>query len=197
MPRGDGFSVIRSVGAARMPLTIFVTAHDEYAIPALRAQALDYLLKPVDPADLAASIERAREQLGARRDHSLAERLERLVGAVESEPKYLRRLLARTDGRVVPIPVDEIDWIEAKDNYVVVHVGTSAVTIRSTLTALADQLDPRRFARVHRSTILRLDRVREIQPWFRGEHVALLADGTRVTVGAKYREEFLSRLGSG
>ena len=197
MPRGDGFSVIKTIGASRMPLTIFVTAYDEYAIPALRAQAVDYLVKPVDPADLAAALQRAREQLTARRDHSLAERLERLVGTAAAEPRYLRRLLARTDGRVVPIPVDEIDWIEAKDNYAVVHAGSSAISIRSTLTALADQLDPRQFARVHRSTIVSLTRVREIQPWFRGDYVALLADGTRLTIGATYREELLRRLGSG
>jgi two-component system LytT family response regulator len=195
MPRGDGFSVIKGVGADNMPLTIFVTAYDEYAIPALRAQAIDYLVKPVDPTDLAAALQRARDQLRARHDRSLAERLEKLVGA--SEPRYLRRLLAKSDGRVVPIPVDEIDWIEAKDNYVLVHTGTSTVTVRSTLTSLADQLDPTHFARVHRSAIVRLARVREIQPWFRGDHVLILADGTRLTIGASFRDEFLRRLGSG
>jgi two-component system LytT family response regulator len=195
MPHGDGFSVIKAIGPARMPLTIFVTAYDEYAIPALRAQAIDYLVKPVDPADLSAALQRAREQLRVRRDQSLAERLERLVGA--ASPRYVRRLLAKNDGRVVPILVDEIDWIEARDNYAVVHAGASAVTIRSTLTALADQLDPRQFARVHRSSIVNLARVREIQPWFRGEYVVILADGTRVGVGATYREELMGRLGGG
>ena len=195
MPRGDGFSVVKAVGPSRMPLTIFVTAYDEYAIPALRAQAIDYLVKPVDPTDLGAALQRAREQLRMRRDRSLVERLERLVET--SEPRYLRRLLAKTDGRVVPIPVDEIDRIEARDNYAVVHAGSSAVTIRSTLTSLAEQLDPRQFARVHRSAIVNLARVREIQPWFRGEYVVILADGARVTIGAAYREEFLRRLGSG
>jgi two-component system LytT family response regulator len=193
MPQGDGFSVIKAVGAARMPLTIFVTAYDEYAIPALRAQAIDYLMKPVDPADLGAALQRARDQLRARRDRSLADRLERLVGA--AEPRYLRRILAKSDGRVVPIPVDEIDWIEARDNYALVHTGSSVVPIRSTLTALAEQLDPRQFARVHRSSIVNLARVREVQPWFRGEHVVILADGTRVTVGETYRDGFLRRLG--
>jgi two-component system LytT family response regulator len=195
MPRGDGFSVIRGVGPARMPLTIFVTAYDEYAIPALRAQAIDYLVKPVDPADLGAALQRARERSRARRDESLAERLERLVGS--AEPRYLRRLLAKTDGRVVPIPVDEVDWIEARDNYAVVHAGASAVTIRATLTALAEQLDPRQFARVHRSAIVNLARVREVQPWFRGDYVVILADGNRVPVSATYRDGFLGRLQRG
>jgi two-component system LytT family response regulator len=195
MPHGDGFSVIKAVGAAHMPLTIFVTAYDEYAIPALRAQAIDYLVKPVDPTDLGAALQRARDQLRVRRDQSLAERLERLVGLTEA--RYARRLLAKNDGRVVPIPVDEIDWIEAQDNYAVVHAGSSAVMIRSTLTALAEQLDPRHFARVHRSSIVNLSRVREIQPWFRGEYVVILADGTRVGVGATYREELMGRLAGG
>ena len=196
MPRGDGFGVIKAVGAPRMPLTIFVTAFDQYAIPALRAQAVDYLVKPVDPADLGAALQRAREQLRARCDRSLGERLERLVRAA-AEPRYLRRVLAKTDGRVVPIPVDEIDWIEARDNYALLHAGPSAVIVRSTLTALTEQLDPAQFARVHRSSIVNLGRVREIQPWFRGDYVAILLDGTRLTVSSTYREAFLRRLGGG
>lgn len=195
MPRGDGLSVVKAVGPARMPLTIFVTAHDEYAIPALRAQAIDYLLKPVDPADLLAALDRAREQLRTRKNQALAERFERLIS--DAEPRYVRRLLVKTDARVVPVPVQEVDWIEARDNYAILHCGSAAHTIRSTLTALAEQLDPRHFARIHRSSIVNLARVREIQPWFRGDYLVLLIDGTRLTAGPTYREEFLRRLGRG
>jgi two-component system LytT family response regulator len=192
MPRLNGIGVASALAASEVPnashaphvphdtpAIVFVTAYDDYAIAALRAGAVDYLVKPVEPGELAEAVARVQ----ARRE----------AAAVPAAP--LRRLVARVDDRTLVIDLDDVDWLEAKDNYVIVHAGRQTATIRSTLGGLAARLDPARFARVHRSTVVNLSRVREIQPWFRGEHVLILADGTRLTVGPAYRDEFLRRLG--
>ena len=210
MPVTDGFGVVAAVGAARMPATVFVTAHDEYALRAFEARALDYLLKPVEPARLAEAVGRARERAergeeGASLHRRLAELVE--AAARDRHPEgssrdargprdatYLERLVLKDDGRLRVLRVDEVDWLEAHDNYVRVHAAGAAHLLRGTLGALEARLDPRRFARVHRSTIVNLDRVREIQPWFHGDSILLLADRTRLTVSRTYRDALLRAL---
>jgi len=180
MPRLDGLGVASALGAEAPPI-VFVTAYDAHAIAALRSGAVDYLVKPVSPTELAEAVARVQ----ARRTAALA----------PAEP-FLRRLVARAGERTVVLDLDEVDWLEARDNYVAVHAGRRTCTMRSTLGGLAARLDPSRFARVHRSAVVNLSRVREIQPWFRGEQLLILADGTRVTVGPSYREAFFRRLGA-
>ena len=194
MPGLDGFDVIASVnsGGAHPPAVIFVTAHEEYAVRALRTHAVDYLLKPVEPADLAAAIARVRVRRSTGDVSDMVARLDALLRG--SGQRYARRLISKVDGRTFVIPTSDVDWIEARDDAAIAHVVIATHPIARSLTALAEQLDPAMFARIHRSTIVNLERVREVQPWFKGEQVVLLKNGTRLTVGPTYRPSFLQSL---
>jgi len=205
MPELDGFAVVQTVGVAEMPVTVFVTAFDQYALKAFEAHALDYLTKPFDRERFQTSLGRAKQQVrlreAARRDvpaapppriggtdGELAERLMALLAGLERQQRYAERLMVKSAGRVVFLRVDEIDWIEAAGSYVRLHVGRDAHLLHEGIAALMARLDPARFARVHRSTIVNLDRVKELQPWFHGDAVAILRDGTRLQVSRTYRE---------
>lgn len=193
MPGLDGFGVVAKVGEERMPATVFVTAYSEHAVQALRVAAVDYLIKPVDPQELSEALARARKKIAERLSPASSSRQ---PAAVEA-PSYLRRLVVKDAGRMVIMDVDDVDRIEANRNYVMVHSGKKRAPVRATLAEIIDQLDPARFARVHRSTIVNLSRVREVQPWFRGEYVAILTDGSRVSIGSTFREGFLRQLKGG
>jgi two-component system, LytTR family, response regulator len=188
MPELDGFGVIRARGAQRMPAVVFVTAHDAFAVRAFEAQALDYLVKPLHAARFAATMARVREQhrLGAVR--VLAAQLQALLGVVD------RRIVAPTDTGTAVIDVDRIDWIEAEDNYVRVHAGSTAYLLRDSLAGLERRLDPDRFVRVHRGAIVRLDQVREVLTSANGETVAILRDDTRVPISRRRSAAFGQRL---
>jgi two-component system LytT family response regulator len=220
MPELDGFAVVHAIGVERMPVTVFVTAFDQYALKAFEAHALDYLTKPFDRERFETSLARAKRQVRLRAAHApvtaaagapagmlvpssplsnatiatpgvsaeMNERLVSLLSDLEQRQRYAERVLVRTAGRVVFLRVEEIDWIEAAGNYVRLHAGRDAHLVHEGLAALAARLDPSRFARVHRSTIVNLDRVRELQPWFHGDAVAILRDGTKVQVSRTYRE---------
>ena len=176
MPGGDGFEVVEQLGAAVLPLVVFVTAYDEYAIRAFDAAALDYLVKPVRRPRLRTAIARARER----------------VGRVEPAPRSDRLLIDR--GRHMDVlAVDDIDWIEAADNHVVVHVGKEAHRFRRTMEQTLERLPADRFVRAHRSTIVNLNRVRQVHDWF-GGHLLVLADGTKLPTGRQYREAVMQRL---
>jgi two-component system LytT family response regulator len=210
MPELDGFAVVQAVGVAEMPVTVFVTAFDQYALKAFEAHALDYLTKPFDRERFQMSLGRAKQQVRLRdaarreigiaslhrRDPSgseLAERLVALLAGLERQQHYAERLMVKSAGRVVFLRVDEIDWIEAAGSYVRLHVGRDAHLLHEGIAALMGRLDPGRFARVHRSTIVNLDRVKELQPWFHGDAVAILRDGTRLQVSRTYRETLGNR----
>jgi len=180
MPGMDGFGVVEQVGVSRLAAVVFVTAYDQHALRALQLGAADYLLKPVAPDALARAVGRARERV--------AQRLPAPAHA------YLERLLVREDGRLLVVPVSRVEWFEADDDVVRVHAGAEVYTVRGPLGELAERLDPAAFARIHRSTVVRLDRVREIQPWFKGESVAVLVNGPTLRVGGSYRDEFIRRL---
>src|SRR5690349_14169961 len=207
MPELDGFAVVQTVGVQRMPVTVFVTAFDQYALKAFEAHALDYLTKPFDRERFQASLSRAKEQVrlreAARRhtegrdaaaresaatDGAVRDRLVSLLAGLERQQQYAERLIVKSAGRVVFLRVDEIDWIEAAGSYVRVRAGRDAHLLHEGITSLAARLDPSRFARIHRSTIVNLDRVRELQPWFHGDAVAILRDGTKLQVSRTYRE---------
>jgi two-component system, LytTR family, response regulator len=193
MPHLDGFGVLDAVGPERMPPVVFVTAYEEYAIRALRAHAVDYLLKPVDPDEVSQALVRLRRRLGEPHQDAAARLAELLAERVRGRA-YLQRLIVRDRDRQLVVRASDVDWLEADDNVVRVHVGPSVYVTRSTLGGFARQLDPRRFARIHRSTIVNVDRVREIQPWFNGEYVVFLADRTQLTVGPTFRDAFLQLL---
>jgi two-component system LytT family response regulator len=182
MPDGGGFEVIDAVGVERMPHVIFVTAYSEHAVRAFEADALDYLVKPVARERLAAAVARVRRRL-------------RLEGGAPSPPALGQRLVARAGPRLRLVAVDDIDYLSADGNYVQLHVGARSYLVRETLASLEARLDPARFLRVHRSTIVRLDRIEEVEPLFQGEYAILLRGGARLTSARSYRARLQQALG--
>lgn len=208
MPGLDGFGVIAAVGAERMPLTIFVTAYDEYAVRAFEQHALDYIVKPFDDDRVLDAIGRARERLHVEAMREMAERFRTLLrfdgrtggksagtAAPGSAPDYLDRIAVRADGRTLLVPVSTVDWIEAAGKSVKLHVGAESHVTRAALHELEDRLDPRRFVRIHKSTIVRVDRIRELLDYLRGDYLVVLYDGTRLKMSRSRRSELEARLG--
>jgi two-component system LytT family response regulator len=186
MPDGDGFDVVRAVGAERMPLVVFATAYDAFALRAFEVHALDYLLKPYDRERFELALDRARAQLRGRAARP-DERLAALVEQLEGRARWIDRLAVTVGARIRLVDVRDVDYFEAESNYVRAHVGPRSHLVRTTLTALEAKLDPSRFLRVHRSLIVQLARVAEVEPLFAGEYVLFLRDGRRLTSGRTYR----------
>jgi two-component system LytT family response regulator len=195
MPNGSGFDVIAAIGTARMPPVIFVTAYDQYALRAFDVHALDYLLKPFDRERFQQALARARQQIERAVAGDLERRLRELVHDLRQPPQRPERFVIKSGGRVFFVRADEIDWIEAAGNYVKLHVGTETHLFRETMTALEGQLDPDIFFRIHRSHIVNIERVKELQPWFNGEYVVFLRSGARLTLSRGYREKLQDRIG--
>jgi two-component system LytT family response regulator len=196
MPELDGLGVVREVGAARMPAVVFVTAYDDYALAAFDAHALDYLMKPVNRERFTRAIDRAAGMIGMGATGASAGALARLVERLDAERGGADRIGIKAGGRVLFLRVEEIDWVEAADDHVRFHVGKATYLHRDTLARLEHRLPSSSFLRIHRSTLVNVDRIREFQPWFQGDWVAILADGTRLTTGRSYRarvREFLDR----
>jgi two-component system LytT family response regulator len=187
MPEVDGFDVIEAVGPEHMPPVIFATAYDRYALQAFDAHALDYLLKPFDEERFQKALNRARKDL-QRGNGETQSALRSLLKTLQEGQKCLRRLVVKSGGRVVFLKASDVDWFEATGNYVTLHVGRDSHLLRGTMNALEPKLDPDQFVRIHRSAIVNLDRVKELQPWFRGEQVLALKDGTELTVGRAFRD---------
>jgi len=195
MPELDGFGVLEAICAGRMPVIIFVTAYDRYAVQAFEVHALDYLLKSFDKERFAAALRRAKEEIRHSREGALSERLTELLEDLQAKKERLTRLVIRSAGRIVFLRVEEIDWIEAADNYVRVHAGLEAHLIRETLQSLEKRLDPAIFLRIHRSSLVNLNRILELQPIFHGDYAVKLIDGTELTLSRNYREKLLEPLG--
>lgn len=186
MPDGDGFDVVRAIGVGRMPVTIFATAYDAYALKAFDVHALDYLLKPYDRERFDAALQRARTQLGRSR-MQVDDKLRSFLQHVEERSRYLKRLPVRVGDRTRLIDVAEIEYFEADANYVRLHGARGSPLLRETLSALEAKLDPARFLRVHRSLIVQVSRVVEVESLFTGEYVLFLHSGARITTGRTYR----------
>lgn len=195
MPEVDGFSVLKAICGERMPVIIFVTAYDRYAVQAFEVHALDYLLKSYDRERFSAAVQRAKEEIQRSREGVLNERLVGLLETLQTKKDRLTRLVIKSAGRIVFLRVEEIDWIEAADNYVRVHAGKESHLIRETLQSLEKRLDAGKFLRIHRSFLVNLDRIRELQPIFHGDYAVKLADGTELTLSRNYREKLLEPLG--
>ena len=187
MPEMDGFALLRAL-APPLPLVIFATAFDEHAVPAFEIHALDYLLKPFKPARFRAALVRAREQLAKKTGDDTTRRLLALLESRPKEPAHLSRLVVRDRDRVRFVKTTEIDWLEASGNYVVIHAGKENFVMRETLAALEAQLSPAEFFRLSRSALVRLDRVKEVEPAFNDEHVVVLATGARLSLTRGVRE---------
>lgn len=190
MPDIDGFEVVDAIGVDTMPLVVFATAYDEYALKAFDAGALDYLLKPFDEERFRRALERVRREL--RNPAGAAATLGGVMADLRRGRGFAERLVVNTSGRVVFLKVDDIDWLEASGNYVMIHAGREKHLMRDTLRALEERLDPARFVRLHRSAIVNIERLRELLPWSRGEQVAVLRDGTQLTIGRAFRERLLA-----
>lgn len=205
MPEMDGFGVVEAVGAEHMPAVIFATAFDHYAIRAFEVHALDYLLKPFSAERLKAALERARSRVAeksADRSQQLLSLLEQLsqeqhvIGRLQTPraPRYLDRIMVKVDGRFLFVRAPEIQWIQAEGNYLRLHVGPNSYLIRETLSALEGRLDPQQFLRIHRSTIVNLDQINELRPWFAGDYVVALHNGTELKMSRGYREKLNERM---
>jgi two-component system LytT family response regulator len=199
MPDGSGFDVIERVGVDRMPLVVFVTAYDTFAVRAFEVHALDYLLKPFDGHRVGASLERARARLADARPvgmEPLLSMLAEMRARREDPGPYAERVLVRHGSETRVVRLADVDWIGSADNYLTLHVGQQVHLLRETMNAMAGRLDPRRFTRIHRGTIVNDDRVRALRPQPGGELEAVLADGTALPVGRSYREGVLAKWGA-
>jgi two-component system LytT family response regulator len=196
MPQMDGFEVLRAQGADRMPAVVFITAHDQFAVRAFEAHALDYLVKPLHVERFEDALQHVRERWRLLGSADRAARLAALLEAekAEREKRGAEWLLVPTATGELVVPVVEIDWIGADDYYTCLHVGTKSHLLRESLTSLEARLDPRRFARVHRSAVVQIDRIRKVC----GDHL-LLRNGTRVAVSRRRRlliENSLRKIGA-
>jgi two-component system LytT family response regulator len=194
MPQMNGFEVIEAVGAEKMPLVIFVTAHDQHALRAFQVRALDYLLKPFDRDRFRDALQRARKQVEREDGGEIGRRLLALVKDMRRDQPRTDRLVVKSGGRLFFLRADEIDWVEAAGNYVRLHVGSTSYLLRETMNAIEGRLDPEKFFRIHRCRIVNMERIQELQPWLNGEYAVLLRTGTRLTLSRGYREKLQERL---
>jgi len=190
MPGMDGFQVLNELSPEEMPVVIFTSAYDQYAIRAFEAHALDYLLKPFDQERLHHAIERARLELNKSRDREITHRILDLLSQVKSEmpaPSSEGRLVIRAKGRVVFLNLSEIDWIEASANYVRLNAGKESHLFRETIGRVSERLNPNHFVRVHRSTIVNVRKIKELIPVNSGEYIVVLKNGKELSCSRSYR----------
>lgn len=203
MPGMNGFDVLEKIGTAKIPAIIFVTAFDQYALRAFEVHALDYLLKPFDDARFEKALRQAKAQITDREINKLSQKLFALLEDREeqhTEPrtvdrsKYLTRLMIKSASRIFFLKVEEIDWIGAEDYYVKLHFGRKSHLLRETMNDLEAKLDPDKFLRIHRSSIVNLDRVKEMHAHFNGDYVIILHDGTELKLSRSRREQLQALL---
>lgn len=204
MPELDGFGVLENIEARELPVIVFVTAFDQYALKAFEFHALDYLLKPFDDARFEKALRQAKLQVEQREVKDLSQRLVALLEGREGgkfapprQPQFLSRLLIKSAGRVFFLKTEEIDYVRAEDYYVKLHVGSKGHLLRETMNAMEAKLDPSKFLRIHRSTIVNIERIRELQQHFNGEYIVVLHDGTEMKLSRSRREQLQTLLKSG
>ena len=188
MPEMDGFEVVQTIGAESMPAVVFVTAHDQYAIQAFEINVLDYLLKPVIEERFVKALVRAKDRI---RSNVAADSSRQIIGLLETiaaPQNYLKRLAIRSAGKTIFLDVEDVDWIGAAENYVELHVGRANHLLHVTMNGLEKSLDPEIFLRIHRSTIVNLDRIKEVQSGAHGEYLITLRDGARLQSGRTYSD---------
>ncbi len=188
MPEKNGFEVLTELGEGFSPAVIFVTAYDHFAVEAFEVHAVDYLLKPFDVGRLVSALEKARQRLLAGSGGGLSRELLNLLSEVRSGATARNRIPVKVDGRIILIGFEEIDWIEAENNYAKLHVGDRSYLVRETMSGLEARLPESQFTRVSRFAIVNLDKVRELQPMFHGDYAVVLRSGVRVTLTRSYRD---------
>ena len=189
MPGMTGFEVVENLDAAHAPAVVFVTAHDGHAIRAFEIHALDFLLKPFDQTRFEKALERARGQLTQSKGTTILDsRLVSLLEELHEERKYSERLIVKSSGRVFFVRTEEIDWVEASGNYVKIHTKSDAHLLRESMKNMEAKLDPKTFVRIHRSAIVNIDHIKELEPWFHGEYIVIMRDGTRLTASRVFSD---------
>jgi two-component system, LytTR family, response regulator len=190
MPGMDGFEVVENLEPTSLPAIVFVTAHDGHAIRAFEIHALDFLLKPFDQTRFEKALERARGQLARNQSQGpvIDSRIVSLLEELHEERKYPERLIIKSSGRVFFVRTEEIDWVEASGNYVKVHTKSEAHLLRESMKNMEAKLDPKTFVRIHRSAIVNIDRIKELEPWFHGEYIVIMRDGTRLTASRVFSD---------
>jgi two-component system LytT family response regulator len=186
MPGLDGFGVLRSLEGRCPPAVVFVTAFDRYALQAFEVHAVDYLMKPVSAERLQEAVHRSKVHLKGQAGRETAAQLANLLSEVRRYPEWL---LVKHEGRTLFLRVQDIDWIESSRNNVVLHAGTAKHMYHETTSGLAARLDPARFLRIHRSTIVNIERIKELHPWFNGDYRVVLKDGTKLTLSNTHKQK--------
>jgi two-component system LytT family response regulator len=192
MPELDGFGVLEQLSLDEVPVTIFVTAYDKYAIQAFDAHAVDYLLKPFSDERFEGALQQARRYLGTQATRELREKLTAATqerSSVDARSGFLERVVLKSNGCVTFLDVDDIDWIEAAGVYVYLHVGARTHLYRSSVAQLIQRLDPKRFVRIHRSAAVNTSRIRELQARSHGDYTLVLKDGKELTLSRAYRSQ--------
>lgn len=190
MPEMDGFEVLENLDPEALPTVVFTTAYDQYALKAFEVHASDYLLKPFDRERLGEALARVREEIEHRRGDDVRQQLVDLLEDVRSRrPKFSERLVIKSAGKVVFLKVADIDWIDAAGNYVRLHAAGDSHMLRETMGGIESRLDPSRFLRIHRSTIVNIERIQELQQQFHGDYLVVLEGGQRLTLSRGYREK--------
>jgi two-component system LytT family response regulator len=192
IPELDGFGVVQAIRVDPMPVIVFVTAHNQFAVRAFEVHAVDYLLKPFDRERFQVALKHALEQV-KQKGHGVAEKQSAVLAEVAPQ-KPSERIAVKTGGRVLLIKVHDIDWIEAAHNYVELHVDKQSHLLRETLNAIETRLPPDKFVRISRSVIVNIDRIKELQPLFYGEYIVTLHNGARLTLSRRFRNK-LQQLG--
>ena len=194
MPELNGFEVLEALDQKHLPNVVFVTAHDKFALKAFDVHAVDYLLKPFDRERFQLAVDRAITKIetnkAGRKDEALAAVIQEVKPAGPVE-----RLLVKAEGRVLLVKVEDIDWVEAADNYVNIKVGKESHMMRETMTSLEARLPSEKFMRISRSTIVNVERIQELQPMFHGEYIVVLKNGTKLTLSRSYRDKLDRLLG--
>ena len=195
MPELSGFGVLEQLAGRRLPVIVFVTAHDAYALRAFEVHALDYLLKPFDRDRFSQTLDRARETITSRTSGDFDRRLGELLGHLGDGKRYLSRMVVKGEEASVLVQVKDIDFVESAGNYIKVCVGNDRYLLRETMNSLESSLDPAQFVRIHRSFIVNLDRVKGFEPYFHGDYVVRLHDGRSLTLSRTFRDKVEERLG--
>jgi two-component system LytT family response regulator len=194
MPKMSGFEVVEAVGAEQMPVVVFATAFDEFALKAFEINALDYLLKPIDEERLAKTLGRVKDQLAQTGRGDLGRRLLQLLGKLPDKTEYIKRIPVKTAQHTILVLTEDIDWIGGAGNYLELHAGKDVYLIRERIHRLEQKLDPERFVRIHRSTIVNVDRIKALSPMFNGDQLIILQNGTELNLSRTYSEKLLTRI---
>lgn len=195
MPEKDGFSVIEEIGVDKIPCTVFVTAYDQHALRAFEVNALDYLLKPYNEERFFRMLRRVKQMIAATQTSEVKDRIMTAVEQLRQNTNFLERILIKTAGRIFFLNLDEVHWIKSEGNYLRLNVGQTSYLIRDTVHNFESRIDPRVFLRIHRSTIVNLEKVKELVQMTHGDYKVILRDGTELAFSRHYRDN-LSRFES-